>query len=69
MVSIGKLKNLEKLVVDSSSHHQDDCELTVTAYEQVDGLFILSFVNVGLVFVDAKVQVERANVDFGFQTS
>ncbi len=67
MISIEKLKNLQKLVVDSSSHHQDDRKMTVTANQHVDGLFVLSFVNVGFVFVDTELKVERVNVDFGFE--
>lgn len=67
MISIRKLKNLEKLVVYASSHHQHDRELTVTADQEINGLFVLPFVNVGFVFVDTEVQVKRVNVHFGFE--
>lgn len=68
-ISVGELKNLEKLVVDSPFHHENHSELTVTADEQVNCLLVFPFVDVSLVFVYAEIQVERVNFDFGFEAS
>lgn len=68
MKSIRKLENLKKFIVNTPFHHQDHCELTVTAYQQVYRLFILSFMDVRLIFVNAKVQIKRVNLYFGLQS-
>ena len=68
MKSIRKLENLKKFIVNSSFHHQDHCELTVTAYQQVYGLFVLSFMDIRFIFVNAKVEIKRVNIYFGLKS-
>jgi hypothetical protein len=68
MKSIRKLENLKKFIVNSSFHHQDHCELTVAADQQVYRLFVFSFMDVRLIFVNAKVHIKRVNLYFGLKS-
>ena len=67
MKSIRKLEKFKKFIVDPSFHHQDHCELTVAVYQQVYSLFVLSFMDVSLILVNAEVHIKRINFYFGLK--